>query len=116
MDRPLAKFACGFGFQNWLNFDEPAWQKLVEEAMDQELTELPFKLYGYDIDRKVITNAKENAKRAGVDHVIEFKRDVYRQALHQLVRYLDHRPRTARHRDPDPASSKAATTVSQRLR
>ena len=29
-----------------------------------------------------------------LDNVIEFKRDVYRQALQQLVRYLDHSPRT----------------------
>jgi putative N6-adenine-specific DNA methylase len=64
-----------FGFQNWLNYEEDVWQKLVEEAMDKELSDLDFKLYGYDIDRKIITVAKENAKRAGVDHVIEFKRE-----------------------------------------
>jgi putative N6-adenine-specific DNA methylase len=64
-----------FGFQNWLNYEEDVWQKLVEEAMDNELSDLDFKLYGYDIDRKIITVAKENAKRAGVDHVIEFKRE-----------------------------------------
>jgi putative N6-adenine-specific DNA methylase len=64
-----------FGFQNWLNYEEDVWQKLVEEAMDKELSDLDFKLYGYDIDRKIITIAKENAKRAGVDHVIEFKRE-----------------------------------------
>ena len=29
-----------------------------------------------------------------LDNVIEFKRDVYRQALQQLVRYLDQSPRT----------------------
>ncbi|RYZ83872.1 MAG: RNA methyltransferase, partial [Proteobacteria bacterium] len=64
-----------FGFQKWLNFDKPAWERLVEEAMDQELEDLPFKLYGYDVDRRMITVAKENAKRAGVDHVIELKRE-----------------------------------------
>jgi putative (di)nucleoside polyphosphate hydrolase len=37
-----------------------------------------------------------------LDTVIEFKRDVYRQALHQLVRYLENRPRTAPRRDPAP--------------
>lgn len=64
-----------FGFQNWLNFEEDVWNRLVEEAMEQELSDLDFKLYGYDIDKKVLANAKDNAKRAGVDHVIEFKRE-----------------------------------------
>ncbi|MBK9323705.1 MAG: RNA methyltransferase [Bdellovibrionaceae bacterium] len=65
----------GFGFQRWLNYDKAVWEKLVDEAMDQELEDLPFKLYGYDIDRRVLVIAKENAKRAGVDNVIEFKRE-----------------------------------------
>lgn len=64
-----------FGFQNWLNYEEDVWEKLVEEAMDQELSDIEFKLYGYDIDKKVLSVAKENAKRAGVDHVIELKRE-----------------------------------------
>jgi putative N6-adenine-specific DNA methylase len=64
-----------FGFQGWLNFDQKAWDKLVDEAISQELEELPFKFYGYDIDRRMIVAAKENAKSAGVDHVMEFKRE-----------------------------------------
>ncbi|WP_374029812.1 hypothetical protein [Bdellovibrio bacteriovorus] len=43
--------------------------------MDAEKEELPFKFYGYDIDRRVLINAKENAKRAGVDDVIEFRKE-----------------------------------------
>lgn len=65
----------GFGFQNWLSFDEEAWEKAVQEALDAEKEELPFKFYGFDIDRRVLTNAKDNAKRAGVDSVIEFKKE-----------------------------------------
>ncbi len=64
-----------FGFQRWLNYEKAVWEKLVDEAMDQELEDLPFKLYGYDVDRRIIVIAKENAKSAGVDHVIEFKRE-----------------------------------------
>lgn len=65
----------GFGFQRWLNYDKAAWEKLVQEAMDQELDDLPFKLYGFDIDRRMIMIAKDNARRAGVDHVIELRRE-----------------------------------------
>lgn len=64
-----------FGFQNWLNYDEEVWENLVQEAMDAEVEELPFKFYGFDIDNKVLKSAKDNAKRAGVDHVIEFRKE-----------------------------------------
>lgn len=64
-----------FGFQNWLSYDSEAWDKVVQEALDGEKEELPFKFYGYDIDRRVLTSAKDNAKRAGVDQVIEFKKE-----------------------------------------
>lgn len=65
----------GFGFQNWLNYDESAWEKLVSEAIEAEKEELDFKFFGYDIDRKVLANAKDNAKRAGVDNVVEFHKE-----------------------------------------
>lgn len=64
-----------FGFQNWLSYEKETWENVVQEAMDAEKEELPFKFYGYDIDRRVLTSAKENAKRAGVDQVIEFKKE-----------------------------------------
>lgn len=64
-----------FGFQNWLNYEEESWEKVIQEAMDAEKEELPFKFYGFDIDNRVLKNAKDNAKRAGVDQVIEFKKE-----------------------------------------
>lgn len=64
-----------FGFQSWLNYDEAVWEKVVQEAMDAEKEELPFLFYGYDIDNRVLKIAKDNAMRAGVDQVIEFKKE-----------------------------------------
>jgi 23S rRNA G2445 N2-methylase RlmL len=61
-----------FGFQRLLGFQADVWDKVIDEAASQELSELPFKFYGYDVDRPVLRMAKENAKRAGVDHVVEF--------------------------------------------
>lgn len=61
-----------FGFEKLIGFQPEVWDKVVEEAANQELPDLPFKFYGYDVDRAVLRAAKENAKRAGVDHVIEF--------------------------------------------
>ena len=62
-----------FGFMELNGFDKQAWEKVVNEAMEEELSDLPFKFYGYDMDRKVLQMAKQNARRAGVDHLIEFR-------------------------------------------
>ncbi len=64
-----------FAFQKWLNFDAQAWDELVEAAMDQEKPDLPFKIYGFELDKQTLIKAKDNARRAGVDHVIEWKRE-----------------------------------------
>lgn len=64
-----------FGFMKWKNFDADVWEKIIDEATAAEKEDLDFKFYGYDIDRRVIMLAKDNAKRAGVDHVIEWKKD-----------------------------------------
>ncbi len=62
-----------FGFMRLANFDQQIWDKLVDEALALEKEELPFKLFGYDIDRRAIMKAKDNARRAGVDHIVEFQ-------------------------------------------
>lgn len=64
-----------FGFMNLQNFDKAVWEKVVDEAISKEKENIEFKLFGYDIDRKAIVIAKNNARNAGVDHVIEFKRE-----------------------------------------
>jgi putative N6-adenine-specific DNA methylase len=62
-----------YGFMRLKGFDRKVWEKVVMDAADQEIEEIDFKFYGSDIDRRVLQDAKENARRAGVDHVIEFR-------------------------------------------
>ncbi len=62
-----------FGFMSLKGYDPAKWDAVVDEAIALEKTELPFMFYGSDIDRKVLRMAKDNARRAGVDHVIDFK-------------------------------------------
>ena len=62
-----------FGFMNWKNFDEALWSEVLDEAIALEKETLDFKFYGFDIDRRAIMKAKQNARLAGVDHVIQFK-------------------------------------------
>ncbi len=62
-----------FGFMSLLDFDEAAWDKVVQEAQEQEKDTLDFKFFGYDHDKRVIHMAKDNARTAGVLQFIDFK-------------------------------------------
>ncbi|MBO9666941.1 MAG: RNA methyltransferase [Bdellovibrio sp.] len=64
-----------FGFMNLLNYEKASFENVVQEALDAEKEEIDFKFYGFDIDNKVLKSAKENAREAGVDDVIEFKKE-----------------------------------------
>lgn len=60
--------------ENWKNIvPRKHWYNAVEEA--QDLMDLTVKtdIQGYDIDGEVIKAARENAKLAGVDHMIHFQ-------------------------------------------
>ena len=49
------------------------WMDCLEEAREQVDLEVKMDLQGYDIDRGVLKIARENAKRAGVEHLIHFQ-------------------------------------------
>lgn len=63
-----------FAFQKLLGFQKDEWEQEVSSAMAEELDELPFKFYGYDVDKNALATAKKNAERAGVAELIEFQR------------------------------------------
>lgn len=64
----------GFAFQKLAGFKRDAWETEVDAALSEELEELPFKMYGYDLDRDALKTAKMNAAKAGVGEWIEFAR------------------------------------------
>jgi 23S rRNA G2445 N2-methylase RlmL len=65
-----------FGFMKLQNFNSDAWDRVLTEALDQEKDTCgDIHFYGYDIDRRVLMKAIENAKRAGVNEFIQFKRE-----------------------------------------
>ena len=49
------------------------WMDCLGEAREQVDLEVKMDLQGYDIDRGVLKIARENAKRAGVEHLIHFQ-------------------------------------------
>lgn len=63
-----------FTAENWTNLIErKLWYECVQEAEEMMDTTVEVDIQGYDIDGEVIKAARENAKRAGVDHMIHFQ-------------------------------------------
>ena len=61
-----------FGFQRWLDFDEPLWNQLIREA-ESGIRTLPVGLVtGYDLDSRALLIAGRNAAKAGLEGQIHF--------------------------------------------
>ncbi len=62
-------------FTHLLDFDNEAWLRLRSEAKVKArkgIKNCQHRFYGWDLDAKVIKVAKENARRAGLDSVVDF--------------------------------------------
>ena len=63
-----------FTAEEWTNLiDRKLWYECVKEAEDMIDPPVKVDIQGYDIDGDVIKAARENAKRAGVEHMIHFQ-------------------------------------------
>lgn len=63
-----------FTAESWGNLVEPElWEEIREEAREQVDLDVKTDIQGYDIDGEVVKAARENAKRAGVEHLIHFQ-------------------------------------------
>ncbi len=63
-----------FTAEQWTNLiPKQLWYDTVEEARDLVDTDIKTDIQGFDIDGEVVKAARENAKRAGVDHLIHFQ-------------------------------------------
>ena len=67
-----------FTAEQWTNIiDRKVWYECVKEAQDMVNDDITVDIQGYDIDGDVVKaareNARENAKLAGVDHLIHFQ-------------------------------------------
>lgn len=58
----------------WLNLiSKKTWYDVIDEAHDVMNLHVDTDIQGYDIDPDVVKAARENAKMAGVDHLIHFQ-------------------------------------------
>ena len=63
-----------FTAEQWTNLiPKSLWYETVQEAQEMMNTDIKVDIQGYDIDPEVVKAARENAKRAGVDHLIHFQ-------------------------------------------
>ncbi len=64
----------GFTAKDWENVvSSKLWNQAADEARDLADMSVQTDIQGYDIDAAVLKVARENAKRAGVDHMIHFQ-------------------------------------------
>lgn len=66
-----------WGFDFWQGHNQVAWEKVKEEALALAETEKQRKnsphFYGFDLDHRVLQKAKQNAKNAGVAHLMQWQ-------------------------------------------
>ncbi len=64
----------GFTAEGWTNLiPKSAWYHTADEAGDLMDTSVEVDVQGYDIDGAIVKAARENAREAGVDHLIHFQ-------------------------------------------
>lgn len=68
-------FRKEFGFEKWKDFDPELLQSIFDD--DSSEREFPHRIYGYDLNRRTVEIALENARHAGVADIIEVQqRDI----------------------------------------
>ena len=66
-----------FGFNFWPKHQPAVWNVLLEEARQRKeagLARVRLRMAGFDADARVLATAQENARRAGVEHLMHFER------------------------------------------
>ena len=66
-----------WGFDFWQGHNQAAWEKVKEEALalveaEKQRENSPH-FYGFDLDHRVLQKAKQNAKNAGVTHLMQWQ-------------------------------------------
>jgi putative N6-adenine-specific DNA methylase len=77
LHRPPGLTRRRFGFQGWMDFDVRLWTELRDQARSGVLKRLPAPIVGSDLRHDAIAFARNNARAAGIGHLLHFDvRDV----------------------------------------
>lgn len=72
-----------FTAEEWTNIiPRKGWYQAVDEANDLITDDVEVDIQGYDIDGQVVKAARENAREAGVDHMIHFQERAVKDLRH----------------------------------
>jgi putative N6-adenine-specific DNA methylase len=62
-----------FGFQGWMDFDVRLWTALRDEARQGVQKHLAAPILGSDLRRDAVAHAQNNARAAGIGHLVRFE-------------------------------------------
>lgn len=65
-------FRENFGFFSWLDFDEALWEEIWAEAENSEISDLKAPIWGSDKDPDILSQARTNAQRCGIEDKLTF--------------------------------------------
>lgn len=72
-----------FPAEDWENLiSKSAWYEAVNEAKDLMDDKIEVDIQGYDIDAEVVKAARQNARDAGVEHLIHFQQRAVKELRH----------------------------------
>lgn len=74
LKRPPGLTRKRFGFMGWIDYDVALWAALRDEARRGVLKKLPALIAGSDVRQDAIEFAKNNARAAGIGHLLAFER------------------------------------------
>jgi putative N6-adenine-specific DNA methylase len=80
LDRAPGLTRKWFAFQGWIDFDRPLWNAVRDEARRKVRKELPAPIVGSDVHPGALELARQNARAAGVGHLVQLLRRDIRQA------------------------------------
>ncbi|MBW8039109.1 MAG: class I SAM-dependent RNA methyltransferase [Planctomycetes bacterium] len=73
MNKPAGILRSNFGFKHFKVFDKQIWEEIRNDARKSiDAGALRKRIIATDIDKQAIEAAKQNARTAGVEHLIEF--------------------------------------------
>jgi len=72
-NRPPGLTRRRFGFMGWMDFDIALWTRLRDDARRKVRAQLPHAILGGDERRDAIAFARDNAKAAGIGHLLTFE-------------------------------------------
>ncbi len=106
-----------FTAEDWTELiPKKAWYEAVTEANDRILKDVVTEIQGYDIDGDIVKAARENARRAGVDHLIHFQqRPVERLSHHNKYGFIITNPPYGERIEEKEALPALYKTIGERL-